>query len=105
MIVYVNSKNEIKDVGSTTDSTLTKLVINDEGNPFANWSVAKICCHMVAVKDGVVVRYIPYVDTKIIEHIDKLGVASDAQKVEILDLFEGQSDILYELSLLEIDML
>ena len=73
MKIYVNEKNEIKDVGTTTDESLIEYVINDAYNPFANWSVAKICCYKVAVKDGYVTMSTPYVDSRIIEHIDRLG--------------------------------
>ncbi|MBQ2397349.1 MAG: hypothetical protein II304_10010 [Bacteroidales bacterium] len=73
MILYVNSKNEIKDVDVTTDESLTALEVNDELNPFSNWSVAKICCHKVEVKDGVVTMFTPYIDNQIIEHIERQG--------------------------------
>ena len=54
MILYVNDRNEIKDVHSTKDNTLTEVVINDERNPFKDWSIAKICCYRVDVREGVV---------------------------------------------------
>lgn len=75
MILYVNNKNEIKDVNSTTDKTLTPLEVNDNtmDNPFLSWSIAKICCHKVKVKNGVVTEYTPYVDSRIVEHIERQG--------------------------------
>ena len=73
MILYVNDKNEIKDVHSTKDNTLTEVVINDEYNPFKNWSIAKICCYRVDVREGVVCMFTPYVNSLIIEHLDRLG--------------------------------
>lgn len=73
MKIYINNKNEIKDVHNTTNKNLVEITINDEGNPFANWSTAKICCHKVTVVDGVVTNYTPYVDSKIIEHIERQG--------------------------------
>ena len=74
MRIYVNNKKEIKDVVTTTDNSLIEYVINDEYNPFINWSVAKICCYKAEVdEDGNVIMFTPYVDSRIIEHIDKLG--------------------------------
>ena len=73
MILYVNDRNEIKDVHSTKDSTLTEVVINDERNPFKDWSIAKICCYRVDVREGVVCMFTPYVNSLIIEHLDRLG--------------------------------
>ncbi len=72
MIVYVNKKNEIKDVDTTADATLIPIEM-PENNPFASWSIAKICCHKVILNDGSFVGFVPYVDSKLIEHIDKLG--------------------------------
>ena len=75
MILYVNSKNEVKDVNITSDENLTPLLVNDNAmdNPFLSWSPAKICCYTVEVKDGVVTGYTPYVDSRIVEHIERQG--------------------------------
>ena len=73
MKIFVNDRNEIKDVHSTKDNTLTEIVINDERNPFKNWSIAKICCYRVDVREGVVCMMTPYVNSLIIEHLDRLG--------------------------------
>lgn len=73
MILYVNSNNEIKDVGSTTDESLTKVeIVDDEYNPFRDWSVAKILCYKVLVKDNRVVMMTPYVDSNLIEKIEDI---------------------------------
>jgi len=85
MTLYVNKKGEVKDVGTTTDKTLTALAINDEGNPFADWPVALICCYRVRVEEGQVVMYTPRVDTRIIEHIAKLGKADTALSGSVTD--------------------
>lgn len=106
MILYVNSKGEVKDVNSTTNTTLTELPISENSdNPFANWPVARICCYRVGVipekitevvtdADGNEVtetketgKYIismmtPYMDSRIVDYIARLGgdtevVASD----------------------------
>ncbi len=76
MIVYINSKNEIKDVDTTTDATLTPIEM-PEDNPFDNWSVAKICCHKLRLENGQYTGFTPYVDTKIIEHIERLGTGHE----------------------------
>ena len=73
MKIFVNDRNEIKDVHSTKDNTLTEIIIHDEENPFENWSIAKICCYRVDVREGVVWMYTPYVNSLIIEHLDRLG--------------------------------
>lgn len=85
MKIYVNDKNEIKDVGTTTDESLIEHIINDEDNPFATWSIAKICCHKAEVKDGIVTMYTPYVDSRIIEHIDQLGKCNETNASDITD--------------------
>lgn len=73
MKIYTNEKGEIKDVGFTINATLIEQDINDDDNPFEGWSDAKICCYKVTVKDGTVLMYTPYVDSRLIEHIDQLG--------------------------------
>lgn len=75
MVLYVNEKNEIKDVNTTSDNSLTPLVVNDDtmDNPFLSWSPAKICCYKVEVKNGVVTMLTPYVDSRIVEHIERQG--------------------------------
>lgn len=75
MILYVNKNNEVKDVNNTNDTSLTPLEVNDNtsDNPFLSWSPAKICCHKVKVLNGVVTEYTPYVDSRIVEHIERQG--------------------------------
>ena len=75
MIVYINEKNEIKDVNATTDTTLTEVEI--PAGVFENWSVAKICCHKLMLENGKYTGFTPYVDTKIIEHIERLGTGHE----------------------------
>lgn len=93
MKVYVNNKNEIKDVNVTEDENLTPINIDEE--VFKGWSVAKICCHKVILHDGKYAGFTPYIDTRIIEHIDRLSkkasdsddrVASLEEAVDILVL-------------------
>lgn len=87
MYVYVNKKNEIKEVGISSNTSLACLQINDNDidNPFLNWSAEKICCYKVQVENGVVTEYTPYIDTKIVEHLDKLGKADETTSNDILD--------------------
>lgn len=86
MILYVNSNNEIKDVDITNDEKLIPLEVNDdEFNPFKGWSVAKICCFRVEVTDGYVMMFTPYVDSRLIEHIDKLGKTDETAASDIVD--------------------
>ena len=73
MILYVNNENEVKDVNETSDPSLVALEINDEENPFKDWSIAKICCYKVTAHDGAVTSMTPYIDSTIVEIIDKLG--------------------------------
>lgn len=78
MILFINSKNEIKDVNETSDENLRAVEVDDESTPFANWSVAKICCHKVMLnEEGKYTGFTPYVDTRIIEHIERLGLGNE----------------------------
>ena len=93
MKIYVNDKNEIKDVGTTTDESLIEYVINDDiNNPFSTWSVAKICCHKAVVENGIVTDFTPYVDSTLIEHIDRLGKENASTQAQ-LDYVTMMSDI------------
>jgi hypothetical protein len=83
MIVFVNDRNEIKDVDSTTDASLFSVEINDENNPFKDWTKAKICCFKVEVTDGNVTMFTPYVNTEIIERLDKLAVLTEGSVTDI----------------------
>lgn len=132
MILYVNSKGEVKDVDVTEDSALTELPISENSvNPFTNWSVARICCYRVGVIPEKVTevvgtedctytdlegneviksvditetretgKYIismmtPYVDSRLMEHIAKLGNKDEAIEVDVtntqIGLFENYS--------------
>ena len=75
MILYVDSENKVRAVNSTTDTSLTPLYVdeNNEQFPFKGWSIAKICCYMVNVTDGVVTMWTPYVDSRMLESIDAMG--------------------------------
>ncbi len=75
MKVFINENNEIKDVNTTTDTTLTEVEI--PAGVFINWSVAKICCFKLILENGQYRGFTPYVDTKIIEHIERLGTGHE----------------------------
>lgn len=84
MILYVNKKNEIKDVNETSDENLTAIEVDDD--TFAGWSVAKICCHKVSLDaEGNYRGFTPYVDSRIIEHIERLGVNTEQNASDVVD--------------------
>lgn len=78
MHISVNSNNEIKKVG--IDENLTVLYV-DETNPsypWNGWSEAKICCYKVKVNDeGIVTMMTPYIDSRLLDHFDQLGIHSE----------------------------
>ena len=76
MKIYVDNNNCIKDVNFTSDTSLSEIEVTD--GTFDNWSVAKILCYKVKVVDGNVVMLTPYVDSRIVEHIDKLGQQTES---------------------------
>ena len=76
MKVYVDNEQKIRAVNSTDDTSLTELIINDETNPFKDWSEAKICCYKVTVSEGYVTMMTPYVDTRVVEQLDNLAKMS-----------------------------
>ena len=80
MLVYVDSESRIKAVGTTTDTTLTELYINENDDffPFKGWSTAKICCYKVTVQDGIVTMMTPYVDSRILDFVDDIGKRIDS---------------------------
>ena len=83
MLIFENSNLEIHDVGSSTDPTLTPIEVTD--GTFDGWSVAKICCYRAQVVDGNVVMLTPYVDSRLIEHIDQLGQQAEAATPTIIE--------------------
>lgn len=72
MTVFVNQNGEIKDVYSTENEKLVPVEMPEQ-NPFEGWSIAKICCYKILFHNGAYSGYAPYVDVKIIDHIDALG--------------------------------
>lgn len=96
MVIFTNSKNEIKDVGSTTNVELTGHVIDDNDNPFKDWSTAKICCYKATVIGGKVTMMTPYVDSRLLEHIEQLGKAEEQNADDITEAEEAIAET-YEL--------
>ena len=76
MKIYVNDKNEIHEVNTCSDPSLIELEVTD--GTFDGWSEAKICCYKATVQDGNVTMMTPYVDSRLIEHIDQLGKQTEA---------------------------
>ena len=76
MTIYINDRNEIHDVGSTTDPKLTPIEVTD--GSLDDMSEALICCYKVTVVDGVVVMRTPYVPSTVLESIDRLGKQTEA---------------------------
>lgn len=85
MILFVNDKNEIKDVNTTDKYGLKAIIIDDKDNPFKGWSVAKICCYKVQLIKNRIVGYSPYVDTRIVEQLDRLGITTEINTEDITD--------------------
>ena len=83
MILYVNENNEIKDVNTTSNPSLIPLEINDETNPFEDWTIAKICCYKVAVSNKRITSFTPYIDSTIVEIVDKLGKQIEELKAAV----------------------
>lgn len=98
MIVYVNERNEIKDVNHTNDTTLRPIDLTGKSNPFENKSIAEICCYKVRINERGNVVTQPYVDTKLIEHIANLGKANETNANSITDMQLAICDI-YEATL------
>ena len=86
MKVYINSNYEIKDVGATEDLNLIPVEVPNMF--FDGWSVAKICCYKLIVSKGNVEGFTPYVDSRIIEHIDKLAKKSEEVSEENMMISE-----------------
>lgn len=71
MTIYTDTEGRIKDVNTTSDTTLIPQEITD--GTFDGWTTAKICCYKVSVSNGNVTMMTPYVDSRLIEHINMLG--------------------------------
>jgi len=90
MKVYCNDRLEIMDVGSTLDTTLTEYEVPDED--FEGWSIAKICCYKIYVSLGKYCGFSPYVDSRLIQHIEQLGKQTEFNASDISDNREGLTE-------------
>lgn len=86
MTVYVDNNDCIKAVGVTSDSTLTPIEITD--GTFDGWSDGKICCYKINVVDGNVTMLTPYVDSRVIEHYDRLSTATEEVSESITETYK-----------------
>lgn len=82
MYVYMNKNHEIKSVNSPIGD-LDGYYIDDEFNPFKDWSYPKICCYKADIVDGTVMMFTPYVTSDVIESIDRLAKQNNANLEEI----------------------
>ena len=104
MKVYVDSENKIRAVGTTTDTSLTEVFIDETADifPFKGWSTAKICCYKVTVVDGIVTMMTPYIDSRSLEMIDTMGHQIDTtaeNNVVTTETVDGiMTDIIPELA-------
>lgn len=88
MILYVNERGEIHDVGTTENPELTAVEITD--GTFDGWSNAKICCYRIETDgEGNVTMLTPYIDSRLLETIDRLGKADQVNASDISDNREG----------------
>ena len=90
MKLYVNGKGEIQDVGTTTDTSLTEVIIDDE--MVSGWSVAKICCYKIEAENGKEKTLTPYVNSNVIDKIDKLDKNNEANATDITDTQIGLTE-------------
>ena len=75
MILFVNDKSEIHDVGSTKDTTLVSVYVDENNDefPFKGMSSEAICCYKVTVEKGIIIMATPYKDSRLIGPIDDIG--------------------------------
>lgn len=94
LTVFVNDRNEIKDVNVTEDENLTPIEIDEE--VFKDWSVAKICCYKLILRKGKFAGFTPYIDTRIIDHIDRLSQKATESDTRVASLEEAVDILVLE---------
>ena len=88
MIVYTDERGCIKDVGTTENPELIEVEIAD--GTFDGWSDAKICCYRIETDgEGNVTMLTPYVDSRLIDFIDRYGTLTVENQSDIADNREG----------------
>lgn len=104
MYISINENNEIKEVGVTTDPNLKSIYVDETSPmfPFRGWSDAKVCCYKVSVNErGIITMLTPYVDSRLIEHFDQIGMSTQDNSDGLFDMADATSDIsdaLFELA-------
>ena len=101
MKIYVDERGNIFDVDSTLDPNLTEIELDDESNPFKDWSMDRICCYRVAVHDGRITMMTPRTDSRTIEFYDRGGRAHNDNSEGIFDVAElagENSEATYDLA-------
>lgn len=100
MIVYTDNDGRIMAVKTSDDPDLIPVeIIDDEENPFHGWSDARICCYRIHVTDGHVDMMTPYVNSILIDIVDRFGTA-DAQTAD--DIISAEQEITeQDLSMME----
>ena len=107
MILYVDERGCIKDIGSTDNDSLIRIEIDDEGNPFTGWSIDRICCYRICEQDGRIVMMTPYTDSRNIEFYDRGGKAHSENSEGIFDVAElagENSEAAYDLAEMVADL-
>lgn len=102
--IYTNINGEIKALGCSDDNGLTCHTYdeNSAAYPFKGWSDARILCYRVEFDESDnIVMFTPYVDTNIIEQIERLELTKASQ--ETVDEMQGQNlDMAYQICLLQL---
>lgn len=102
--IYTNINSEIKALHFSDDKGLTCHTFDEESDsyPFRGWSDARILCYRIEVdEEGRIKMMTPYVDTNIIEQIERLELTKASQ--ETVDEMQGQTlDMAYQICLLQL---
>lgn len=84
MILYINDKNEIKDVNITSNDSLTPIQVGDDF--VENYSKAKLCCYkLIFDENNEVIGLTNYIKTNLLECVNKLGKTDETAAIDILD--------------------
>lgn len=85
MIVFIDQDGNIRDVedNRTGISSLQRVEILDEDNPFKGWSKAKICAYKCQVTDGHVTMMTPRIDSRLLEHINQMSEETEINTANI----------------------
>lgn len=84
MKVFVNSRNEIVDIGATMNKDLKEYELPDD--TFNEWSVARICCHKLIIKNGAYCGYTPFMDSRQIERLEAQEIINTNLQLAIAEL-------------------